>query len=224
MRENRQRVLLLEDDRLFNETLVDFLDSEGYDVDGVMDPYTALDMTYSRVYDLYILDVNLPFESGFEFLTRLRDSGDLTPAIFLTSRDDKPSLLEGFGVGCDDYMQKPVDLDELLMRIRALLRRQTREELISMGSYILDTTTKRLLDADGTVVDISTKAVELLILLLSASSTVVTMERIKDRLWSSSNDASSGSLRVYITQIKRYFPDAVTNIRGIGYLFDTSKV
>jgi len=224
MRENRQRILLLEDDALFSETIEDFLDSEGYDVACVADPYSALEMTYSQVYDLYILDINLPFQDGFSFLRSLRDSGDLTHAIFLTSRDDKESLVSGFESGCDDYMQKPIDLDELLFRIRAVLRRESRLELITIGDYSLDTISKKFLDKDGERITLSHKTVELLILLLSARGRVVTADRIKDTLWSSKEGASDGSLRVYITQLKKYFPDAIINIRGVGYQFDTSKV
>jgi len=107
------RILLLEDDKLFNETLQDFLEEEEYELEYALDPYTALDLAYEQNFDLYLFDVNLPYESGFDLLKKLRESGDSTPTIFITSRDDKESLREGFMVGADDYIKKPIDLDEL---------------------------------------------------------------------------------------------------------------
>jgi len=217
------KILLLEDDRLFSETLQDFLEEEGMIVQCALDPHTALELTYKEKFDLYLFDVNLPFESGFDLLERLRESGDRTPTIFLTSREDKASLREGFLRGADDYLRKPVDLEELLLRIHAVMRRQMREEILSIGDYQLDIFTKRLTDKQGKQVMISPKAVDLLVLLLEANDTVVTTERIKAHLWVASRAASEGALRVYVTQIKKAFPHAVKNVRGIGYLFDRTK-
>jgi len=211
------KLLLLEDDKLFNETLQDFLEEEGFSVDTALDPYTALDLTYSKTYDLYLFDVNLPYESGFDLLGKLRESQDVTPAIFLTSREDKASLHEGFGVGADDYMKKPVDLDELLLRIEAVLRRQIRQTHVQVGEYRLESMSKTLYDTSGNELNISKKAVDLLLLLLEAKGELVSMETIKDRLWASGQQASDGALRVYVTQLKKYFPEAIVNVRGLGY-------
>ncbi len=210
------KILLLEDDKLFNETLEDFLEEEGFDVDVVLDPYTALEKTYAHKYDLYLFDVNLPYESGFDLLKKLRESHDVTPAIFLTSRDDKASIHEGFGIGADDYMKKPIDLDEMLLRIHAILRRQIRQERIVFGSYSLDILGKRLYK-EGEPVELTQKAVILLMLLLESNGEVVSTEMIKDRLWASGESASDGALRVYITQLKKCFPGAINNVRGVGY-------
>ena len=211
------KLLLLEDDKLFNETLQDFLEEEGFSVDTALDPYTVLDLTYSKTYDLYLFDVNLPYENGFDLLGKLRESQDVTPAIFLTSREDKASLHEGFGVGADDYMKKPVDLDELLLRIEAVLRRQIRQKYVQVGEYRLESMSKTLYDTSGNELNISKKAVDLLLLLLEAKGELVSMETIKDRLWASGQQASDGALRVYVTQLKKYFPEAIVNVRGLGY-------
>ena len=217
---NMQKILLLEDDKLFNETIEDFLDEEGFEVHSVLDPYSAMELSYESKFDLYLFDVNLPYESGFSLLKQLRDSGDKTPTIFLTSRNDKLSLTEGFDVGADDYMKKPIDLDELLLRIRALLRRQLRDEKIKLGEYILDTQAKEL-HYNGNVIKVGVKAFELLMLLLKAKGDVVTIQSIEDELWSSSEEASLGAIRVYITSLKKYFPN-IENIRGVGYRFTIS--
>ncbi len=210
------RILLLEDDKLFNETLQDFLEEEGFVLDCALDPYTALDLTYENNYELYLFDVNLPYESGFDLLEKLRSGDDMTPVIFLTSRDDKASLQEGFAKGADDYMKKPIDLDELLLRIHALLRRQVRRQRVSIGAYTLDMVGKTLY-LDNVALEVTQKAIELLVLLVEAKGEVVSSEIIKNRLWAAGQHASDGSLRVYVTQLKKYFPESISNVRGIGY-------
>ena len=210
------RILILEDDKLFNETLEDFLEEEGYTISCALDPYTALELSYKQVFDLYLFDVNLPYENGFDLLEKLRSSGDMTPTIFLTSRDDKDSVTQGFTMGADDYMKKPIDLDELLLRIQAVLRRQVRKERINIGDYSLDTVAKILYN-DDKALEVTQKAIELLVLLVQSNGEVVSSEEIKNRLWAASQNASDGSLRVYITQLKKYFPTQISNVRGIGY-------
>ena len=215
------RILLLEYDKLFNETLQDFLEEEGFMLDCALDPYTALDLTYENNYDLYLFDVNLPYENGFELLEKLRQAGDMTPTIFITSREDKDSLKKGFIQGGDDYIRKPVDLDELLLRIYALLRRQTRSRFVQIGTFRFDVMTKSLYENDKAL-ELTQKASELLLVLLEAQGNVVSTEQIKERLWSSAQEASDGALRVYVAQLKKYFPTHIENIRGVGYKLKVS--
>ena len=210
------KILLLEDDKLFNETLQDFLEEEGFTLHTVLDPYSALDLTYENRYDLYLFDVNLPYENGFELLEKLRSAGDMTPTIFITSRDDKASLKQGFTQGGDDYITKPVDLDELILRINAILRRQTRSHVVKLGAYTFDSVTKSLYNNEIKV-ELTQKASELLLVLLEGQGKVVPSTQIKERLWSSAEESSDGSLRVYITQLKKYFPTQMHNVRGVGY-------
>jgi DNA-binding response OmpR family regulator len=210
------KILLLEDDKLFNETLQDFLEEEGFVIDAVLDPYSALDLSYENNYSLYLFDVNLPYESGFDLLSKLRDGGDDTPCIFITSREDKASLKEGFEQGGDDYIRKPVDLDELLLRISAVLRRQVRSQVVKIDKYTFDIMSKMLF-CDSHPVELSIKAGELLFVLLEAQGSVVSLEQIKERLWSSSEESSDGALRVYVAQLKKYFPTQIHNVRGVGY-------
>jgi len=214
------RVLILEDDKLFNETLEDFLEEEGYEVEVALDPYSALELTYQNRFDLYLFDVNLPYENGFSLLQKLRDSGDMTPTIFLTSRDDKSSMVEGFNMGADDYMKKPIDLDELNLRVKAILRRQTRSNIIEFESYTIDCNAKKLY-CKGKLLSVTTKAIELLLLLIISKGEVVSIEEIENRLWHVNEDVSLGSIRVYITTLKKYFPSNIENIRGVGYRFLT---
>jgi len=216
------RILLLEDDKLFNETLQDFLEEEEYELEFALDPYTALDLAYEQNFDLYLFDVNLPYESGFDLLKKLRDSGDDTPTIFITSRDDKASMREGFRIGADDYIKKPIDLDELLFRIEAVLRRLMRNSRVAIGDYTLDSKEKQLYQGD-TKINLSQKVVELLILFVSAQGSTVHSDEIKRKLWATSEEASGGSIRVYIAQLKKLFPEMIINIRGVGYRFEIEK-
>ncbi len=215
---NSPAILLLEDDRLFAETLADFLEEEGYDITVVLDPLSAMDRTFTGRYDLYLLDVNLPFESGFDLLAKLREGEDRTPTIFLTSREDKASLLEGFAVGADDYLRKPVDLDELQVRIEAVLRRREGKRRIRIGAYEADLVAKRLY-RDGKEAELSARLFDLLMLLAGAHGETVTTERILTELWPREQEASYGALRVYIARLKKLFGNQIENVRGVGYRF-----
>jgi DNA-binding response OmpR family regulator len=211
-------ILLLEDDRLFAETIADFLTDEGYDIEMVFDPYSAQEKAFSRRYDLYLFDINLPFESGLELLKGLRDGEDRTPTIFLTSREDKASLIEGFDAGADDYLRKPVDLDELRARVEAVLRRREGKRRIQVDGYALDVVAKRLWH-DGEEIDLGARLFDLLYLLIGAHGETVTTDRIMMELWPRDREASYGALRVYITRLKKLFGDRIENIRGVGYRF-----
>ena len=159
-------------------------------------------------------------QPSFELLEKLRQSGDETPCIFITSREDKASLKEGFEKGGDDYIYKPVDLDELSLRIHAVLRRQVRSQLVEIDMYQFDILTKTLYLNEKTL-ELSIKGGELLLVLLEGQGRVVPLNQIKERLWSSSEEASDGALRVYIAQLKKYFPTQIQNIRGVGYQMST---
>ena len=213
------KILILEDDKLFNETLQDFLEEDGYEVYFALEPYSALEITYNHNFDLYLFDVNLPYENGFELLKKLRDSGDMTPTIFITSRDDKSSLNRGFMVGADDYIKKPIDLEELQLRILAILKRTTRVDNIVIDGYSLNYISKKM-TKDNQNIEFNNKALDLLYILLEAGGEVVSFEDIEDRLWVTAKSSSRGALRVYATQIKKYFPNRIKNIRGVGYYFE----
>ena len=168
--------------------------------------------------------MNVPYISGFEFLKELRKAGDKTPAIFVTSYNDKTSVFEGFSLGGDDYIKKPFDLDELLMRIKAVIARTKGDEesIIPINAdYALNTERKRLLYRNAEL-DVHLKDFELLTLLVQNRGKVVTKEMIYDVLWSSSEEINEGSIRVYINNLKKIFgKESISNIRGIGYRFES---
>jgi len=213
------KLLLLEDDRLFGETLVDFLEDEAYEVHHYLDAKSAIDALYHEDFDLYLLDVNVPEMNGFDLLKQLRESGDSTPAIYITSARDKEALTTGFRSGADDYMKKPIDLDELLLRIEAHLRRRYGAPRVAVGEYLLDME-RLVLYRDSTPVPLPKKLAELLALFVKHRGEVVSTEEILRELYGD-EDPGTGALRVYINKLKQLFgKEAITNIRGIGYCFE----
>ena len=211
-----KKILLLEDDRVFAETIKDFLEEEGFGVDMVFDPYSAYEKSYQNSYNLYLFDINLPFEDGIKALKNLRDSGDETPTIFITSRDDKESLKRGFESGGDDYLKKPFDLEELILRVRALLKRVEGDGKIVFNDYILDRNLKELYYQDKKI-ELSLKEFLLLEFLILNKNRIIKYEEIYHKLWQN-KEPSYASLRVYINNLKKYFPNIKT-IRGEGYIF-----
>lgn len=211
------KILLLEDDQLLAETLVDLLEDENYDVIHTPNGQEALDITFKNKFDVYLLDINVPLINGITLLKELRDSNDNTPAVFLTSHKDKEMLTNGFLSGADDYITKPFDNDELLLRISALTRRNKPNKTECVAMLCHDKIHKRILYHDKEL-DLSKKEYELLLLLMTHADASVPKELIIDELWSSSESGSDGAIRVYINRIKHLIPDLkVENIRGIGY-------
>ena len=215
----RKKVLLLEDNFLFAQTLQEFLQDEGLFVDIAKDGEEALQKSYHTNYDLYLLDVKVPKINGMEFLKMLRDSGDGKPAMFITSYQDLETLKKGYMLGCDDYMKKPIDLEELLYRTEALLknRKKPRTKVRLNDKYYYDSEQMAIFYGD-TSIKISLKVILLLELLLENKSKVITKELIVQKLWSSSDEHSDGSIRVYISKLKNILgKDSIENIKGIGY-------
>ncbi len=211
-------ILIAEDDLLFAQTLEDFLTQEGFRVDLCHSGTKAHDYCYEHNYDLLILDINMPGLNGLELLKNLRKEGNTTPAIYLTSYKDKSRLLKGFEIGADDYLKKPVDLDELLMRISAILKRSHKTlNTISIGKLSYDRDKKILLDGENSIV-LSKKLSSLLDILTENPNQVVPKDQIKTRLWAWNESASDGSLRVYINELKKILGhEHILNVKGIGY-------
>jgi len=216
------KILLLEDDLLFAQSLEDFLDEEGYEITLVHNPHQALELTYTQKFDLYLLDINLPIMSGIEFLDSLRQSGDLTPAIFLTSYQDKEVMKEGFLKGCDDYLKKPVDLDELGLRITSLMKRYRGDQKQCINEICIDIEQKRVYK-DGVELEVTLREFDLIALLFRNKDKVVSKEMIVNALWNSDEEGSEGAIRVYINRLKKILDSqSLKNVRGLGYIYESS--
>ncbi len=211
------KILLLEDDQLLAETLEDLLEDEGFEVTHAPNGQVALELTFTNKFDLYLFDINVPLINGITLLKELRDADDNTHAIFLTSHKDKEMLKSGFLSGGDDYITKPFDNDELILRILSLSKRakEIKKECIALLCH--DKKHKRFF-YDTLELELSKKEYELLLLLVLHVNATVPKELILDELWSSSESGSEGAVRVYINRIKQLIPQMkIENIRGIGY-------
>jgi len=214
------KILVLEDDLLFCETLEDFLEEEGFEVKTSHNPNHALELTYEQRFDIYILDINLPIMDGIEFLESLRSSGDMTPAIFLTSFQDKETMKKAFVKGGDDYLKKPVDLEELQLRILSLLKRSRGEVKQCIENICIDLEQK-ILHVENVEIEVSSREFDLVALFFHNRDKVVTKDMIFNTLWNSNEEGSDGAVRVYINRIKKILGnDKFTNIRGVGYKYE----
>ncbi|WP_419771457.1 MAG: response regulator transcription factor [Candidatus Marinarcus sp.] len=213
------KILLLEDDELFAQSIEDFLSEEGFIVDIAYDGEEALDKNYENNYDLYLLDINVPKLSGLDFLKSLRTINDETPAIFLTSYKDKETLKQGFVNGADDFLTKPIDLEELILRIKSLLKRagKTTDIVVLENNILFNPSTQRIFK-DNLDLNAPVKVVQLFELCLENRHSIVTKDMIVSKLWSTSEEYSEGSIRVYINNLKKIIgKDSIVNVKGIGY-------
>lgn len=212
------KLLLLEDDPLLGESIQDVLEEEGYDVTLCRNGNEALEATFLQKFDGYLLDINVPLLDGLSLLGSLRSAQDQTPAMFLTSHGDMETLSIAYENGADDYLKKPFDTQELIMRLGALLRKgKPKSQLQSLGSLALDEVHKRIL-VDNNEITLTPKEYQLMALLIRHCGEVVTKEMMIEAMWSASEGMSEGSIRVYINRLKNLIGSAqIQNVRGFGY-------
>ena len=210
------RILLVEDDPILSETLSELLQTQGYDVTLASTGNQALEVTYKNSFEIMLFDVNIPDFDGFELLKILRDSGNSIPCIFLTSLSDIASLSRGFEVGADDYLKKPFDFDELLVRIQAVLRKSfaSKENEIKYGELVYKITNNELLK-DDELIPFAPLESKLLSLFFKRISETITKQELLYEL-DNVNESSEGALRVYITKLRKSGLEIQT-IKGTGY-------
>lgn len=214
-------VLLLEDDELFSLSLIDYLEEfANIKITHASTSNKMLELIYENKYDLYLLDINLPDINGLDLLEEIRSSTDDTPAIFLTSYKDKETLTQGFLSGADDFLTKPFDMDELILRIQSIMKRVKKQRVVTLANIEFNFANKEV-KVGGEVIKFSLKALELFELFYQNNNAIVTKEMIINKLWNTSETYSDGSIRVYVNSIKKLFPDesvfSISNIKNIGY-------
>lgn len=211
-------ILLLEDDLLLGESVQDFLEEEGFSVHFCRNGQEALNATFHSRYDLYLLDINVPLIDGISLLKELRGSHDATPAIYLTSHQESAILREAYENGADDYLKKPFDTDELLLRINALLRRRNGISPRQCVGELCWDAHHKCIYLEGHEIVFSPKEYQLMALLIQNAGEVVTKEMMMDALWSAAESISEGAIRVYINRLKQEIGnDRIVNVRGMGY-------
>ncbi|ECK1947840.1 response regulator transcription factor [Campylobacter lari] len=217
------KILLLEDDLSLNEIISDALSDEGFKVSCVYDAQEALEKAYEENFDLWIFDVKVPKGNGFEVLKELRESAKNTPAIFLTSLSMLDDVKQGFSSGCDDYIKKPFDVDELIIRVKNIIKRNfshQKEDLIllSTSKNISFDPLNKTLYQDKEIIALTNKEKELLSLLLKKRPHFVSIETIFNEIWSLDEEPVIMSLRVYVKNLRKILgKDLIINQRNIGY-------
>lgn len=210
------RILLVEDNPILLETLTEMLEDEGYMIKAATSANEAIEMSYLQEFELFLLDVNIPDFDGFKLLEMLRTSGNTTPAIFLTSLNDIASLSRGFEVGADDYLKKPFDFDELLVRIQAVLRKSfhVQSNLIVYHHLSYKISTNELFNGTQ-FISLAPQELKLLPLFFKNIDTTVTKQELLNAL-DSINESSEGALRVYISKLRKIGLN-ICSIKGVGY-------
>ncbi len=218
------KILLLEDDIGLADIMSEYLQDNDFELDLVYDGEEALSNAYETRYDLYIFDVNVPAIKGFDLLKMLRDNGDTTPTIFVTSLNDIDDVSKGFESGADDYLKKPFELAELLLRIKNIQKRsftQQRSTIIQIDENITFDIDTELLYTGQKSVSLPQKELKLLKHFLKHPNEIITFEDLYKVLWDYDETASSESLRAHIKNLRKHFTtDMIQNLRGLGYRFE----
>jgi two-component system response regulator MprA len=226
------RVLVVDDEPALRDALESSLAFEGYDVATACDGLEALDAVAANHPDLVLLDIMMPRMDGLTTVRRLRSRGDTVPVLMLTARDAVGDRVTGLDVGADDYLAKPFELDELLARVRALLRRNSivraagqgspeEDEILAFEDLRMNTTTREVTRA-GTPVELTRTEYMLLEMFLAHPRQVLTREQILKAVWGFDFEPSSNSLDVYVMYLRRKteaggLPRLVHTVRGVGY-------
>jgi two-component system response regulator QseB len=213
------RVLVVEDDQMIGRAVVAGLQDGGYTVDWVRDGGDAELALANAVYDLALLDLGLPRRDGLEILKALRRSGNKLPVVIITARDAVADRITGLDNGADDYLVKPFDLDELLARARAVIRRQEgrASPQKTCGALTIDPV-KRLVTFRGAQVELSAREFAVLEALMKEPGAVVSREKLEDAVYGWGEEIGSNSIEVHLHHLRRKLePELIRNVRGVGY-------
>ena len=215
-------ILVVEDDEKLNRLVCTYLNDSGFQAKGCLNANDAYDEMYNNLYEMVISDIMMPGVDGFEFAENVRQVNKAIPILFMSARDDLPAKQKGFQIGIDDYMVKPIDLDELVLRVRALLRRANIENQrkISAGNLVLDADAMSA-EIDGVPVDLTTREFNIMYKLLSYPNKTFSRAQLMDEFWGIDSDSSLRAVDVYVTKLrdKLSLCDGfeIKTVRGLGY-------
>jgi len=215
-------ILVVEDDTRLNQAVCSYLKGSGYAAKGCLNPREAYDLMYGSLYDLIISDIMMPGIDGFEFAETVRSLNKAIPILFMTARDDIASKQKGFRAGIDDYMVKPIDLDELLLRVGALLRRANimDEKKMTVGDLTLDADALSA-TADGGEIPVTVREFNILFKLLSYPNKTFSRAQLMDEFWDVDSNTSLRAVDVYINRLRDKFSDCggfqIVTVHGLGY-------
>ncbi len=216
------KILVVEDDKDLNRTVCVFLNHSGYEATGCLNASDAYDEMYDKTFDLIVSDIMMPGTDGFEFARNVRALDENIPILFMTAKDDIASKQRGFRIGVDDYMVKPIDLDELFLRIGALLRRAkiAASRKLEVGSFTMnaDEYTAQWM---GEEIPMTVREFNILYKLLSYPKKTFTRQQLMDEFWDADSDTAPRAVDVYMTKLRQKLADCdafeIKTVHGLGY-------
>ena len=216
------KILILEDDKELNRTVCSFLNHRGYEAVGCLNADEAYDALYESTIDLIVSDIMMPGADGFEFAKNVRDVNNDILILFMSARDDIASKQRGFRIGVDDYMVKPIDLDELFLRIGALLRRAkiASSRKLEIGNFVMDVDEHTVYLAEEEI-SLTSREFSILYKLLSYPKKTFTRTQLMDEFWDADTATAPRAVDVYMTKLRAKFADCdvfeIKTVHGLGY-------
>lgn len=216
------KILVIEDDKDLCRTMCSYLNSNGYEATSALDANEAYDAMFSTVFDLIISDIMLPGVDGYEIAKTVRSTNSDIPILFVTARDDFFSKQKGFLAGIDDYMVKPIDLEELLLRIGAILRRSkiASSRKLVVGSLVMDMD-ERTTKLDGKEIPMTAREFNLLYKLLSYPKKTFTRSQLMEEFWDTETTSGPRTVDVYMAKLRDRFSECkdfeIVTVHGLGY-------
>jgi DNA-binding response OmpR family regulator len=216
------QILVVEDDRDLNRTVCAYLNNSGYRATGCLRAADAYDAMYETVFDLIVSDIMMPEIDGFEFAKTVRSLNENIPILFMTARDDFASKQRGYRIGVDDYMVKPIDLDELFLRIGALLRRAkiASSRKLEVGSFSMDADEHIALLGDEEI-NLTNREFNILYKLLSYPKKTFTRQQLMDEFWDADTETAPRAVDVYMTKLRSKLASCedfeIKTVHGLGY-------
>lgn len=215
-------ILVVEDDGTLNQIVCTYLNGSGFQAKGCLSVNEAYEEMYHNLYELIISDIMMPEIDGFEFAQTVRKVNKTIPILFVSAKDDLSSKQKGFQLGIDDYMVKPIELDELLLRVRALLRRANieMERKITVGNLVLDADGMTA-EMDGEEIGLTTREFRIIYKLLSYPKKTFSRAQLMDEFWGVDSDTSLRAVDVYVTKLRDKLSGCdgfkIVTVRGLGY-------
>lgn len=216
------KVLVVEDDKDLNQTVCAYLNRNGYEAIGCLSANDAYNEMYGNMFDIIISDIMMPQIDGYEFAKTVREMNEDIPILFMTAREDFESKRKGFGVGVDDYMVKPIDLEELILRIDALMRRAkiATNRKLTIGSTVLDAEEHSAYVGDEEI-QLTVREFNILYKLLSYPKKTFTRSQLMDEFWDVESASGPRVVDVYMTKLRDKFKECddfeIVTVHGLGY-------
>jgi len=219
------RILIVEDDRILAQTIEQCLVGK-YDIDHAYDGEEGILYAKQEIYDAIILDIMMPVLNGYDVLNNLRNDKIFTPVLILTAKDAISDKVKGFRYGADDYMVKPFNREELLVRLEALIRRATgnyKENVIQFKDLILDLNSRKV-EANGKELVLQGKQFDVLEYLINSKNTIITKDQIFDKIWGFNSETTTNVIEVYASGLRKElkkigYDGYLKTIRGVGYIW-----